>query len=101
MEAKHSRVKHPLTLSSAHSSKGMEWDEVTISDDLNDAVRKALDSMIERIGFAKLNDLNSLDYEPLDQLNENERGEMRLYYVACTRAKHILKNAVFIDQEYF
>lgn len=101
MEDKHSRVKHPLTLSSAHSSKGMEWDEVTISDDLNDAVRKALDSMIERIDSAKLNDINRLDYEPLDQLNENERGEMRLYYVACTRAKHILKNAVFIDQEYF
>jgi superfamily I DNA/RNA helicase len=57
----------PITLTTAHSSKGLEYDSVYIEDDLNCL--------------------------PEDLSSEGAIAEYRLYYVACTRAKVVLSNA--------
>lgn len=65
-----------LYLATSHSVKGLEFDEVTILEDLNESVRKAL--------------------EPEDGKEMSEEDiiqELNLYYVACSRAKKSLLNA--------
>ena len=61
-----------IVLTTAHSAKGLEFDEVYIEDDLNKTVEK---------NKLKLH----IDVEALT--------EFRLYYVACTRARLSLLNA--------
>lgn len=55
-----------LTVSTAHRSKGLEWDAVALSDDFS--------------------------FEPFNEENTRERfeDEMNLLYVACTRAMKVL-----------
>lgn len=70
--------KHQVVLTTAHSSKGLEFDAVHIEDDLNSAIEEfAIDS----------------DYS---MLSEEQKEEFRLYYVAVTRCKFHLQNAKFI-----
>ena len=65
-----------LFLATCHSVKGLEFDEVTILDDLNESVTKAVvpDSAY-----------------PMSE--EDRLQELNLYYVACSRARKILNNA--------
>lgn len=60
----------PITLCTSHSSKGLEFDEVYIENDMNTAVAAGIEQSI-----------------PL---------ELRLGYVACTRCKHSLLNCEFL-----
>lgn len=76
-------TKHKITLTTAHSSKGLEWDTVIIADDLN----ASLDKVIKEY------DLDNPDYSKRIPLSVQAKEEFRLYYVACTRAKYSLKNA--------
>jgi len=71
-EKKNETIECKYTICTAHSSKGLEFSNVFISDDLNDSVK----SSIEHDGFSK---------EHKELLN--------LYYVACTRASIKLDNA--------
>lgn len=75
----HEKTKTNLTLLTAHSSKGLEFDEVFIADDLNDAVAAVVES----------NNFTS----------EENLAELRLYYVACSRARVALHNAYSLHLE--
>jgi superfamily I DNA/RNA helicase len=67
--------KHTITLSSSHSVKGLEFYKVYINDDLNASVSAVIEKK-----------------EP-NEYDDKELELMRLYYVACTRASHVLLNA--------
>ena len=76
--AKNMPKKAAITLTSAHSSKGLEFDEVYIEEDLN--------SIIDRCN-------NQTSLTPAIM------AEYRLYYVACTRARHTLHNADMLEPQ--
>lgn len=61
-----------ITLTTAHSAKGLEWESVYIEDDLNKSCERA---------------------KPVKVNTEEALAELRLYYVACTRARIHLHNA--------
>ena len=69
--------KHTLTLSTAHSSKGLTFDSVELAPDFN--LKKIL---------AK---------SPNKRENEDTE-ELRLYYVACSRARIQLLNAKYLTE---
>lgn len=73
--AKEFKGRAVITVTSAHASKGLEFDEVYIEDDMN----QCLPSEIE---------------------TEEDLTEYKLYYVACTRAKYFLNNAIRLEQEF-
>lgn len=73
----HERERHALTLCTAHSSKGLEFDEVTIADDFNSVVDKVLSI-------------------PEDERLPHEVEELRLYYVGISRSKLSLLNAIHV-----
>jgi len=77
--------KHNLTLLTAHSSKGLEFDEVTFAPDMNMSIEKTIQK------------LNS-DEEDLtsEDLSIPEIESFNLYYVAATRALIRLNNAEFL-----
>jgi len=75
---KHMSKKQDYTLATAHSCKGLQFDEVTIADDLNDSTGKAILSFTERG-----------DGKP----SFSEREVFNLYYVACSRVSKSLLNA--------
>ena len=66
--------KHKITLTTAHSSKGLEYGTVFIMDDMNSTLSKIKEDFPKEIPEALLE-------------------EFRIYYVACTRAKTGLYNA--------
>ena len=76
-----------LTLTTAHSSKGLEFSEVEIAPDLNQKVEDTLSKLEEAKGYSSADP--KLLAEMLNSLNE----ELRLYYVAVTRAMVSLVNA--------
>lgn len=78
---KHENAKQTLTLTTAHSAKGLEFDEVTIAEDLND-------SLTQTILLLQSNP----DLIP----NRDQRDVLNLYYVACSRALKSLNNAVHL-----
>lgn len=82
---RHSRVSQTYTLGTAHSTKGLEFDEVVIADDLNTYTAKAI---------SKLDEVDI--YDSLDFI----RTELNLYYVACSRAKKVLLNALCLDDTF-
>ena len=71
-KAKAMPKRAPVVLSTAHSAKGLEFDEVYIEDDLNKSAEKCKLSRY---------------------LEPEVMAEFRLYYVACTRARLSLLNA--------
>jgi len=75
---KHENTKQDFMLLTAHSSKGLEFDEVILATDMNNSVDVVLQN---------LNDIP--DYE----INIAEKESLNLYYVACTRALVRLRNA--------
>jgi hypothetical protein len=83
--------KHFNTLTTVFSSKGLEWDSITILDDLNDSVSEAIHKANERA------DENNI---PLSEaFTDDDRTTFRLYYVACSRCKYEIHNAMHLDLE--
>ena len=84
--------KCSLTLTTAHSSKGLEFSAVEIAPDFNDTVEKAIRELDkfkkkqERYGLSNVDVVKQKQYEE----------ELRLYYVGTTRAMVELTNAKFI-----
>ena len=79
---------YPLTLCTAHGSKGLEFDKVVIIEDLNNATQDAM--------FA-LEDYRTLNGNNPPRTHE-AYTELNLYYVACTRARFKLENATLLDK---
>ena len=77
--------KQSLFLASAHSVKGLEFDEVTIGSDMNELVGEIV---------------TKLKTNPDYILSVDETNELNLYYVACSRAKKVLNNALLLDTAY-
>ncbi len=86
------------TLTTAHSSKGLEFDAVHILPDLNDMITKFI-SEKRKILEGKS---NRVDIQPdeianyIRQLPESEKEVLRLYYVAVTRTKFKITNAAYL-----
>lgn len=84
-EAKnHAYEKQDFTLLTAHSSKGLEFDEVIIAPDMNSSIEELI--------------LNLL-VEKNRELTTIERESLNLYYVAVTRALVSLRNAAHLPKE--
>ena len=79
---KHKVHKDAIVLGTAHSTKGLEYDSVTIAPDLN----KAIDDIISNIKSCK-----RVNKEYV--LSDLERMELNLYYVACSRTRKEIINA--------
>ena len=60
----------------------LEFDEVTIASDLNDMVADITNDI--RTNTDKV-------------LSTTEKNELNLYYVACSRAKKVLNNAILLE----
>jgi superfamily I DNA/RNA helicase len=75
---KHEKSCQSLTLGTVHSMKGLEYDQVELADDVNEAI-------IDAITFRTLN--------PDAQLPLDMQTELYLFYVACTRARFSLINS--------
>ncbi len=71
------KTTYPMTICTSHSSKGLEFDEVEIGDDTNMVLKKILS-------------------KPPAVWTPNDYEEMRLFYVAATRARKELINAVHL-----
>ena len=78
---KHEGKKQDLMLLTAHSSKGLEFDEVILAPDMNMSIEGLL---------------MDLDINPGAQINPLDRESLNLYYVACTRALVRLSNAIHL-----
>lgn len=76
------RIKEILFLTTAHTSKGLEWDRVIIADDFNDFADLLLD-----LGCSSFADFQK-SFETL--LSQELMDEFNLFYVAITRAKKVL-----------
>lgn len=82
------RIKEILFLTTAHTSKGLEWDRVTIADDYNDFADLILDAQCNSLKEFQTNqeDIYFANQELIDEFN--------LFYVAITRAKkEIIKDS--------
>lgn len=75
----HEKGNHALILGTAYSMKGLEKDEVTLSDDLNDCIVNAMALIDSGI--------------PISDLSPKNLESLNLYYVAATRAAKSLINA--------
>lgn len=77
-----------VTLTTAHSSKGLEYDEVNIMEDMNECLAKVLEQYMEIAKETKM---------PFWKIMQNKHlEEFRLAYVAYTRARYKLVNAKFL-----
>lgn len=68
-----------LQLMTAHNSKGITRDIIELDEDINKSVLELLDI-------------------PMDQLTEDERSELCLAFVSCTRHRHRLINCKFLKE---
>ena len=76
------RLDEILFLTTAHTSKGLEWDRVIVGDDFNDFADLILD-----MGCTSLEEFQ----KKLNQISNQELlDEFNLFYVAITRAKKSL-----------
>lgn len=81
-EAKaHENIKTNLFLSTAHSVKGLEFDEVVVTEDLNNSIT----DIIQRILI-----------DPEIKLSPEDIEALNLYYVTVSRAKKSLLNAKYL-----
>lgn len=79
----HEKLNQAYMLGTSHAVKGLESDQVELADDMNLAIleiKLAIDS----------------GKQTIEDLTEEELTEIRLYYVACSRAKKKLINAVHL-----
>lgn len=86
-EAKnHENKKQDFILTTAHSSKGLEFDEVIIAPDLNKSIENlltAIDDGQVQVGAG---------------MAPSDKEALNLYYVACTRALVRLRNATHLTR---
>lgn len=75
------KTESNLTISTSHSAKGLEFDEVTIAEDLNTSIKRVLEKMKRGLTEAQ---------------TEHAVEELSLYYVACSRTKKKLINAKYL-----
>lgn len=73
--------KQDFRLLTAHSSKGLEFDEVILAPDMNTSIEVLLSDIRE---------------DPDRELYPSEKESLNLYYVACTRALVRLRNAAHL-----
>lgn len=78
---KHEGKKQNFMLLTAHSAKGLEFDEVSLAPDMN----LSIEPLVTQI---KAN--------PKTHLNASDKESLNLYYVACTRALIRLRNATHL-----
>ena len=78
---KHSKQEQPYMLGTCHSFKGLEKDYVELADDMNQSIAPII--------VAK-------QLNPNYELSTEERAELNLYYVACSRARIELVNAKYL-----
>lgn len=83
---------HRITLTTAHASKGCEYDIVHLGDDLNDMLSDIIKKYEDAFKLKKIH--------PSDLLQNSELEEFRLYYVGATRAKFKLYNAKHLSEKY-
>ncbi len=81
-------IRAEYYLSTAHTSKGLEWDEVTLLEDFNSLYSKIAKLMNERNmknvePYTLIKSLAKSGYQGLSELE----NEINLFYVAYTRAK--------------
>ena len=81
---RHERSDQSMLLMTAHSSKGLEVDEVTIAPDLNDSIADIIDRIQNGANFS--------------ELLPDELESLRLYYVAVTRCSVKLNNATHLTK---
>lgn len=74
----HEKYSCNFTLATAHSVKGLEYDEVILAEDMNSSI----DDIVA-----------SFKADPNTLITELEREALNLYYVASSRAKKSLINA--------
>lgn len=72
---KHGKENDKFILTTIHSSKGLEFDKVILSNDI------------------KLDDILAT---PKKARTPQDIEELNLYYVACSRAKKVLDNAIYL-----
>jgi superfamily I DNA/RNA helicase len=80
------RIEEILFLTTAHTAKGLEWDEVTICDDFSDFSEIMVDLDCDTLK----------DYQEQKEFLTNQEliDEFNLFYVAITRAKkRIIKDS--------
>lgn len=80
--------KAKITLTTAHSSKGLEYDEVYIMEDMNECLAKTLEN------YMAIAEQTKMPFYKL--MNNKHMEEFRLAYVAYTRARYKLVNAKFL-----
>ena len=88
---------HYYTLTTCHSSKGMEYDTVHIMDDFNDKLTKVLEEaeyFNDKIN-QKLDEDKKLDI--IETFTSEQNQEIMLYYVGISRAKYRLLNAKHLE----
>lgn len=79
------KVKANYMLCSAHSAKGLEFDEVTLAADMEK-------SIAESVGLVAETGIHP------SKLTADARSELNLYYVACSRAKKVLNGANYLNR---
>jgi F-box protein 18 (helicase) len=83
-EAKnHEGQKQDFMLLTAHSAKGLEFDEVILAPDMNASIEELVEELKD----------TAVRGEPSRVLNSQEKESLNLYYVAVSRALVSLKNA--------
>ena len=81
---KHENKKQNFTLLTAHSSKGLEFDEVILAPDMNSSIVDIVADLV---------------MDPGKELYPIEREALNLYYVASTRALVSLRNASMLPKD--
>jgi ATP-dependent exoDNAse (exonuclease V) beta subunit len=86
--------KHLITLTTAHSSKGLTFDTVHIMSDLNESLSKTIKEAEELMYLTNLKTKDKSEHVTLkDCMNQYQLESMLLYYVATSRCRHRLYNA--------
>ena len=63
----------------------LEYDEVTIATDLNDSVADLIGDILSKPDYV---------------LTTEDTNTLNLYYVACSRAKKQLNNAIYLNSAF-
>ena len=77
----HQSSKQGIFLLTAHTSKGQSYDEITLSDDMNEAIEEVMLKLQANRNY---------------KITSLEKQELMLYYVAVTRARFVINNAEYL-----
>ena len=76
----HMKTHSNTYLMTAHTSKGLTFDEATLDDSMNEAIKDILNV-------------------PVEERTAEAQSEIFLYYVACSRARFKLNNADYLPKQ--